>query len=295
VERIQEAIEKARRERQGNIGKSSQTAEAKQSGSNNEQTDDTPAPERAPQVRAGETGVSQSPAGKSSIRINYSQTKTVSMSEDELKDRRIVANFAHDARSEPYRQLRGQVLKKFRENKWQTLAVTSPNSGSGSTLTALNLAISLSFEANQTVLLVDLNLRNPGVATCMGINDIEYGIADYVRGEKPLEDILVNPGFERLVLLPGTPQGAFTSEVLSSPEMQSVTNELVERYPSRIIIFDLPSVLSNDDALVFAPKCDATLMVLEEGGSKKQDIERAYQLLEGCNVIGSVLNKVRYA
>ena len=217
------------------------------------------------------------------------------MSEDDLKDRRIVAGFAHDARSEPYRQLRGQVLNKMRQNNWQTLAVTSPNTGSGRTLTALNLAISLSLEANQTVLLVDLDLRNPGIASCMGLDDIEYGIVDYIKGEQPLEKILINPGFERLVLLPGTPQGAFTSEVLSSPEMESVTNELILRYPSRIIIFDLPAVLNNDDALVFAPKCDATLMVLEEGGSKKQDTERAYQLLEGCNIIGSVLNKVRYS
>ena len=96
------------------------------------------------------------------------------------------------------------------------------------------------------------------------------------------------------MLLPGTPQGAFTSEILSSPEMQAVKDELVSRYPSRLIIFDLPAVLSHDDALSFAPGCDATLMVLEEGGSKKKDIERAYHLLSGCNMIGSVLNKVKY-
>ena len=216
------------------------------------------------------------------------------LNEAELKDRRIVAGFAHDKRSEPYRQLRGQILNKFRENNWQTLAITSPNSGGGRTLTAMNLAISLSLEVNQTVLLVDLDLRHPGVAECLGVGDVEYGIVDYVKGEQSLENILINPGFERLVLLPGTPQGAFTSEILSSPEMKSVKDELVARYPSRLIIFDLPAVLSHDDALVFAPGCDATLMVVEEGGTKKKEIERAYQLLEGCNIIGSVLNKVKY-
>ena len=60
--------------------------------------------------------------------------------------------------------LRGQILNKFRQNNWQTLAITSPNSGGGRTLTAMNLAISLSLEVNQTVLLVDLDLRQPGVA-----------------------------------------------------------------------------------------------------------------------------------
>ena len=321
MERIQQAIEKARRERQGAIssGVSRDDIEA-------DATDLLGEVERQPQGevlepeavqpdpghQAGaeaEAPIAESaerktnlPAvtprgrksGGSSIRVNYSQTRTVEISEEELKDRRIIAGFAHDERSEPYRQLRGQVLKKFRDNNWQTLAITSPNAGSGRTLTALNLAISLSLEVNQTVLLVDLDLRRPGIASCLGIDDIEYGIVDYLKGEQPLENILINPGYERLVLLPGTPQGVFSSEILSSPEMRALQDELTERYPSRLIIFDLPAVLDHDDALVFAPNCDATLMVLEEGGSRKSDIERAYQLLEGSNVIGSVLNKVRY-
>lgn len=296
MERIQEAIEKARRERQGNIG----GASSPDSLPNDDGATGDAMQLSEPQAQDDVAAEAQSSAERSSrksgssIRVNYSQTRTIELNEHELKDRRIVAGFAHDARSEPYRQLRGQILNKFRENNWQTLAITSPNSGGGRTLTAMNLAISLSLEVNQTVLLVDLDLRHPGVAECLGVDDIEYGIVDYVKGEQPLEDILIHPGFERLVLLPGTPQGAFTSEILSSPEMKSVKDELVARYPGRLIIFDLPAVLSHDDALVFAPGCDATLMVVEEGGTKKQDLERAYQLLEGCNIIGSVLNKVKY-
>ena len=287
MERIQEAIEKARRERQGNIG-SAQGPE------------EEPKAESLSSNKAIENPVTEpvqkkpSSDASASIRVNYSQTRTVKLNDDELKDRRIVAGFAHDKRSEPYRQLRGQILNKFRQNNWQTLAITSPNSGGGRTLTAMNLAISLSLEVNQTVLLVDLDLRQPGVASCLGVNDVEYGIVDYINGTQNLENILIHPGFERLVLLPGTPQGAFTSEILSSPEMKTVKDELVARYPGRLIIFDLPSVLSHDDALVFAPSCDATLMVIEEGGTKKAELERAYQLLDGCNIIGSVLNKVKY-
>ena len=287
MERIQEAIEKARRERQGNIG-SAQGSE------------EEPKAESLSSNKAIENPVTEpvqrkpSSDASASIRVNYSQTRTVKLDDDELKDRRIVAGFAHDKRSEPYRQLRGQILNKFRQNNWQTLAITSPNGGGGRTLTAMNLAISLSLEVNQTVLLVDLDLRQPGVASCLGVDDVEYGIVDYINGTQKLESILIHPGFERLVLLPGTPQGAFTSEILSSPEMKAVKDELVARYPGRLIIFDLPAVLSHDDALVFAPGCDATLMVIEEGGTKKKEIERAYQLLEGCNIIGSVLNKVKY-
>ena len=283
MERIQEAIEKARRERQGNIGSAQEPA-----------TSDL-LPESQPAEEVSQSVLpTASTDGQGSVRVKYSQTRTVKLDDEALKDRRIVAGFAHDKRSEPYRQLRGQILNKFRQNNWQTLAITSPNSGGGRTLTAMNLAISLSLEVNQTVLLVDLDLRQPGVAGCIGVDDVEYGIVDYINGTQKLENILIHPGFERLVLLPGTPQVAFTSEILSSPEMKKVKDELVARYPGRLIIFDLPAVLSHDDALVFAPGCDATLMVIEEGGTKKKEIERAYQLLDGCNIIGSVLNKVKY-
>ena len=287
MERIQEAIDKARRERQGNIGSTQ--------GSEVEPVADSLSSDKVNENHAAEPVQKKSTLdANASIRVNYSQTRTVKLDDDELKDRRIVAGFAHDKRSEPYRQLRGQILNKFRQNNWQTLAITSPNSGGGRTLTAMNLAISLSLEVNQTVLLVDLDLRQPGVASCLGVDDVEYGIVDYINGTQSLENILIHPGFERLVLLPGTPQGAFTSEILSSPEMKTVKDELVARYPGRLIIFDLPAVLSHDDAIVFAPGCDATLMVIEEGGTKKKEIERAYQLLDGCNIIGSVLNKVKY-
>ncbi len=281
MERIQEAIEKAKRERSGRIGASDgKPARA-----------DAESSSAVAEVKKPESRATQP---NESIRVQYSDTRRVEMTEPAMKEKRIVAGFSHDARSEPYRQLRGQILKKFRANNWQTLAVTSPTSGSGSTLTSVNLAISLSMETNQTVMLVDLNLREPGVASIFGLEGVDKGIAEHVTDNYPLEKILVNPGFERLVLVPAVARSGFTSEILSSPEMSVVMQEIIDRYPQRIIIFDLPAVLDHDDALVFAPKCDATLMVLAEGASSTSDIERTYQLLEGCNILGSVLNKVRY-
>lgn len=289
MERIQEAIERARRERQGRIGGAAADASANSNnGPSLKEIGGVFADDKKKETEK------QAATPSNSIRVAYSDTRVVELDELALKEKRIVAGFAHDERSEPYRQLRGQILKKYRANGWQTLAITSPNGDAGGTLTAVNLAISMSLETNQTVMLVDLNLRRPGVAKCFGIDDIEHGIVDHIKGSVSLDKILINPGYERLVLVPGVPQSGFTSELLSSPEMSRVVDEIVSRYPSRIVLFDLPSVLDQDDALVFAPKCDGTLMVIEEGGSTKADLERASQLLDGCNIIGSVLNKVRY-
>ena len=225
-------------------------------------------------------------------RIAYTRTRTVAPSPAHLAQQRVVAGFADDKRAESYRQLRTQVLHTLRENNWRTLAVTSPNPGAGKTLTALNLAISLSLEVNQTVLLVDLDLRHSSIGKKLGI-DIEFGLVDYLEGRVELSDALLNPGFERLVILPNNAQGHHRSELLSSPQMAVLLKDLVSRYESRLIIFDLPALLDDDDAMVFIPYVDSTLLVVEDFVSTRADVERSLRLLQGVPLIGTVLNKVR--
>ncbi len=225
-------------------------------------------------------------------RIEYTQTRTQQPHREVLASQRVIAGLDGDHRAECYRQLRTQVLHRLRQNQWRTVAVTSPNSNAGKTLTALNLAISLSMEVNQTVMLVDLDLRNPTILQKLGI-EAQYGLLDYLDGSVELKDVLINPGFERLVILPHVSGSNQRSELLTSPQMHTLLHDIVNRYESRIIIFDLPAVLDDDDALLFAPCADALLMVIEDGVSKRGDIERSLRLLREKPLLGMVLNKAR--
>jgi len=65
------------------------------------------------------------------------------------------------------------------------------------------------------------------------------------------------------------------------------------RYPSRMIVFDLPPVLTVADAIAFAPHVDATLMVVQEEKTGADDLSRAVEMLESTNLIGTVLNNAR--
>ena len=273
MERIQEALEKARKERQGNIGKADDNVDSQS-------------------ISGDESGLAQQRpvAGSGLSSIEYTQTRQVKLSDAELKERRVIGGFQHDERAEVYRQLRSQVIQKLRSNNWNTLAITSANNGNGKSLTAINLAISLSQEVNQTVLLVDLDLASPDINTMLGLNT-ERGVVEYLRGEVELSEVLVNPGYERLVVLPSLPMGSHSSEVLTSPAMKTLLDELTSRYESRIIIFDLPPLLRNDDALVFTPQVDTTLLVVEDGVTTPDDVKRCQQLLEGSDLLGTVLNK----
>lgn len=281
MERIQEAIEKARLERGKSgvaINNKPAIATTKTSGTLNS------ARTVSPLTGNGKLHCEN---------VDYITTRKVQLDSVHLKSRKIVGGMAHDPSSDPFRQLRGQILQKMRSNNWQTLAITSPNSGNGKTLTAINLAISLSQEVNQTVLLADFNLRHPSVAQTMGIDGLEYGITDYLDHQIPLESILINPEYSRLVILPGTKQLSFSSEMLSSPKMQSLHQELRNRYQDRIILFDLPPLLVHDDALAFIRHVDATLLVIEDGGATKIELERSIRLLDKYPLAGTVINKAR--
>ena len=79
--------------------------------------------------------------------------------------------------------------------------------------------------------------------------------------------------------------------LLSSPRMVNLVKELKNRYQSRIIIYDLPPLLNLDDAMVFLPNVDSSLLVVENGKNKQSEVHDSMRLLESTNLIGTVLNK----
>ena len=73
--------------------------------------------------------------------------------------------------------------------------------------------------------------------------------------------------------------------------MINLVKELKSKYESRIIIFDMPPLLDLDDAMVFLPNVDATLLVVENGKNTQSEVEKSMRLLGATNLIGTVLNK----
>ena len=225
--------------------------------------------------------------------IIYSQTRTQQVQKHILREQRVLVGQNTTVSASAYGILRTQVLQRLGEHGWNALAITSPGSNDGKTLTAINLAISLAQEVTYTVLLVDANLRQPSVHTYFGFTQ-ERGLSDYLTGDIPLSSLLINPaGIERLVILPGGTPLDNSSEMLNSPKMKQLVEELKERYRSRVVIFDLPPLLSSSDALAFSPYVDAVLLVLEDGKTSIEEIRTATELLQNTQVIGTVLNKSR--
>jgi len=208
-----------------------------------------------------------------------------------LENNRIVSALEPGDFTNSYKILRSQVLQKMKFNGWNTLGVTSPGRCEGKTLTATNLAISLALEVNYSVLLVDADMQYPDVAAKFGI-EAKAGLSDHLNDGMPMEDLLIHPyRIDGFIMMPGGKSIANSSEILSSHMMLDFIANVKARYPSRIVIFDLPPILVAGESLNIAPHIDSILLVIEAGKTRKEDIVRSHELLAQSNVLGTVLNK----
>lgn len=222
--------------------------------------------------------------------FDYVQTRVVPLRAEHLERNRIVAYNKNSNMSWTFDLLRTQVLQTMEENGWRTLAITSPTPEAGKTVLAINLAMSIAHHTTKTALLVDFDLRRPRVGACLDL-PMEKSLNELLAGEARLEDVLVNPTLPRFVVLPTREPIPLSTEVLSSPQVSELIGDLRERYDSRIIIFDLPPLLSSDDAITVLPKFDCVLLVVANGMNSKKEIEDSLYHLANANLIGTVLNK----
>ena len=220
----------------------------------------------------------------------YSQSKSVTLDTDKLARNRVISLFPDLPEAEYYRVLRTSIQLRMRKNNWNTIMVTSVQPGEGKTLTSINLALSFAKEYDRTVLLVDCDMKRQKVHEYLGFTS-EKGIVDYLANGSPLKDLIIWPGIEKLTLISGGKTVANSAELLGSPKMKALVQEIKYRYNDRCIIFDTPPVLGWADTIAFAPLVDCIIMVVEEGRTAIKDVNKALEMIPKEKFLGFVLNR----
>lgn len=222
--------------------------------------------------------------------IKYTKSSHVTINYQLAENNHCLINDTLGAEQNSIKILRTHLLSRMRANRWRTVMITSAQPGEGKTVTAINLAFAMAREYHQTIALVDCDMRKPSIAKYLGINNTS-GIADYLLNEKPLNEIMVWPGVEKLILIAGNKAIPDSSEIIGSLKMKTMVAEMKYRYHDRYIIFDLPPLLSVPDPLVFMPLVDCVLLIVEAGGTSTRDIQKAQSLIPPEKLLGLVLNK----
>jgi protein-tyrosine kinase len=218
-------------------------------------------------------------------------TQEIELELSGLQSQRIVAYDGKDVRSRPFDILRTEILQSMDLRDWKILAVTSPTPSCGKTLIAVNLALSMGRQPERQVLLVDLDLRKPRVAASLGIGCPD-GLRGVIEGRIQVGNAIaqIRAGNSRLQVLPTAP-AANASDLVDSSALMRVLRDVIEYGRSRIVILDLPPLLTGHDVMSIVPQVDCVLLVGAAGVSKIAEIEECAKYLQTSEVIRFVLNK----
>jgi len=210
----------------------------------------------------------------------------------QLRARRVVMPDDPGPAAHAYRMLRTQLLRQVRAQKLRIIGIVSAVDGEGKTLTATNLAISVAAEPNQTVLLVDLDLHRPNIASLLGLEASTGLDSWFAQDRMDIGELFVRiDGMERLRVLPTLAPVPGSSEALAGPRAVDLLNDLRTRYTDRLVIVDLPPVLLTDDVLTISPMLDGVIVVASQGHTRREDLARLHELLGHVRILGTVLNR----
>ena len=179
-------------------------------------------------------------------------------------------------------------------NAKRVFLISSAIPGEGKTLSAVNLAISLAKGINETVLLIDADLRRPNISKMLGISKKRPGLTDFLTAGGNLADFLVKTSFPKMSVLPAGKIIRDPSELISSKNMSELIKEVKYRYDNRYIIIDSPPIIPVADARILASLVDGVILIIKAFSTPKNIVDEAInQLEEKDNIVGLVVNNCR--
>lgn len=212
---------------------------------------------------------------------------------DPQAEPKIIGSDISFTASEAYKLLRTKLQYSFAdESSSRVIGISSALTGEGKSLTAINLAHSLS-QLDKKVLLIDCDMRRPSLATKLSIQK-RPGLSGYLTSQNSLEDLIQNcsiPGDENAFKVIASGQNPPNPiELLSSARMRRMLEKLRETYD--YIILDLPPVGEVSDSLAVAKMVDGILMVVRQHYCQRPALSgaiRQFAFIDG-RILGVVFN-----
>jgi capsular exopolysaccharide synthesis family protein len=205
---------------------------------------------------------------------------------------------------EQFRGLRTQIYQFRDQAPLKTILVSSGMPADGKTFVTANLAMSLARNKNNTVLLIDADLRKPMLHTILGAPNLP-GLTEYLAGTAQVNDILqrnqvpsiVEAGLKRsipdLTFIPAGAGGDHSSELVANHRIDELIASLSPHFDW--ILIDSPPALAVSDAIDLARAADAVLLVAREASTPFDVVQRAQVAFSNSRILGFVLNAVKDA
>jgi protein-tyrosine kinase len=205
---------------------------------------------------------------------------------DERVSEKLVIGHTMPQSVEQYRRL-GATLHQAQESRGvKTLLIVSAVASEGKTLTASNLALTMSESYRQDTLLIDADLRRPSIDQVFKLSK-GAGLLEGLKSPQQRQ-IAVRRVSEFLSILPAGIPAADPMEALTSDRMQQLVREAARTFDW--VIIDTPPVALLPDANLLASLADGALLVVRAGATPYNLVKRAIDALGRERLLGVILN-----
>jgi protein-tyrosine kinase len=235
----------------------------------------------------------------STLKPTLDAAQEVAFDEAALRSRGpTVLNSADRTRKE-YGQVKRPILEHaFGRSAAPTAAgnivlVTSALAGEGKSLTALNLAFSLSLEKDISVVLIDADTVKPDLSRMLNL-DRALGLTDLLADEQvQFRDVLFRTSVQNLYFVPAGKERAGSTELISSQRMLQLMEGLGCDLPNTLVVVDSSPLLLTNETPVLASLAGQVVLVVRANQTPRLMLTEALDKLDSAKPLGLVLNAVR--
>ena len=191
------------------------------------------------------------------------------------------------ASREQYRRLAATLHHAQAASGLKVVMIASAVQGEGKTLTATNLALTMSESYQRNVLLIDADLRRPTLHTVFAVDNtsgLSEGLTSRTQNQLPVRQ--VSP---RLAILPAGRPSSDPMAGLTSERMHQVIDEA--RGVFDWVIIDTPPVVLLTDANLLSAMVDGAILVVKAESTSSDFVNRALAAIGRERVLGVVLNR----
>ena len=191
--------------------------------------------------------------------------------------------------------LKTKILTRYtgKAIKMKTILVTGTAHGGGTSTTAVNLATSLAEGSGKSVLIVDANLRTPGLHRFFKTGSFT-GMSELldVRGERSFDFKKI--GDTNLYLFPCGVKRARSDGYFETPRFDQFLDNVRNSFD--FVVFDCAPVPGFPDTQTLCSKVDGVVLVITYDKTRRQVALRAKKELEdaGAHILGVVINRRKY-
>jgi capsular exopolysaccharide synthesis family protein len=191
--------------------------------------------------------------------------------------------------AEEFRKLKTQIFHKL-PSPPHSILITSATPQEGKTTIAINLAKAISEEINRKAILIDGDLRKPGISLQKSSNT--RGLSNYLMDGTPLSEILIDSGTENLRMILAGPRASKSAELIGSKKMDELMKSLREVGENTYVIIDSPPLVSTTEPVLLSKMVDGIILVVMAERTPREMVQRALKSIDRQKIIGVVFNQV---